>query len=89
MNPEYFEAIMLVCFGVAWPVSIYKLLKTKTSEGKSIPFVGIVLLGYFSGICFQWFGERDIVILLYFSNTLMVAVDLFLTIKYKKRKETV
>ncbi len=84
MNSEIFEAIMLICFGIAWPVSINKLLKTKKAKGKSIPFVAIVLVGYLAGICFQWFGDRDIVICLYIINTLMVAFDLIWTIKYSK-----
>jgi hypothetical protein len=84
MDPKIFEAVMLVCFGFAWPFSIYKLLKTKKAEGKSLPFIAIVLLGYLAGICFQWFGERDMVIFLYVSNTLLVAFDLVLTIKYRE-----
>ena len=84
MNPDYFEAIMLICFGVAWPFSIFRMLKTKRSFGKSEPFIGIVLIGYISGILFQWFGDRDIVIYLYVLNTLLVSVDFFLTIKYRK-----
>ncbi len=84
MNPNYFEAIMIICFGVAWPVSIWKLLKTKKSHDKSIPFVAIVLVGYFSGICFHWFGTKSIIIWLYAFNALMVALDLALTMKYKK-----
>jgi hypothetical protein len=32
-----FEIAMLVCFGAAWPVSIYKSLKTRAVAGKSLP----------------------------------------------------
>jgi hypothetical protein len=32
MNPDIFEALMLICFGAAWPFSIYKMLKTKKSR---------------------------------------------------------
>ena len=37
MDLEIFEAIMLICFGIAWPFSIYKLIETKKAKGKSIP----------------------------------------------------
>ena len=84
MNPDYFEAIMLICFGVAWPFSISRMLKTKRSFGKSEPFISIVLIGYIAGLLYQWFGDRDFVIYLYVLNTLLVSVDLFLTIKYRK-----
>ena len=84
MNPSIFEAIMLICFGSAWPFSIAKMLKTKQAEGKSLFFLSILLVGYFSGILFQVTGERNIVILLYILNFLLVAVDLTLTLRYRK-----
>ena len=45
-----FEIIMLVCFGVSWPVSIVKAVRTKTVAGKSPLFMAIVMVGYASGI---------------------------------------
>jgi hypothetical protein len=84
MNPDIFEVIMLVCFGAAWPFSIYKMLRTKKSQGKSIHFLVIILVGYTAGIFFEYFGERNAVILLYLLNSFMVALDLGLTIKYGK-----
>ena len=41
-----FELGMLFCFGVCWPISIYKSLKTKRTEGKSLLFMVVVWLGY-------------------------------------------
>ena len=84
MNPAIFEALMLVCFGAAWPFSIYKMLKTKRSHGKSLPFLAVLLAGYFFGILFQLTGERNAVIYLYLLNAVLVSFDLFLTIKYSK-----
>jgi len=85
MNPDIFEALMLICFGAAWPFSIYKMLKTKESHGKSIHFLVVVLIGYVFGILFECFGQRNIVILLYILNTAMISIDLWLTIKYRDR----
>lgn len=84
MNPDIFEVIMLVCFGIAWPFSIYKMLRTKKSKGKSIHFLLVILIGYTAGIFFEYFGERNAVIFLYSLNTFMVFIDLMLTIKYRK-----
>lgn len=83
MIADIFEVIMLVCFGIAWPFSIYRMLKTKKSNGKSIHFLVVILLGYIAGILFVFFGKRNSVIILYIINALMVSFDLFLTIKYK------
>ena len=83
MNPDIFEIIMLVCFGAAWPFSIYKMLKTKRSEGKSLQFLAVILVGYIAGTFFEYFGERNAVIFLYLLNTGMVSLDLGLTLKYR------
>ena len=83
MNPDIFEGIMLVCFGCAWPLSIYKTWKTKTSRGKSLFFLTVILIGYISGILFEIFGDLNFVIYLYLINILMVIADLVLSIKYR------
>jgi len=83
MNPDIFESIMLVCFGCAWPLSIYKTWKTKTSRGKSLFFLTVILIGYISGILFEIFGDLNFVIYLYLINILMVVADLVLSIKYR------
>lgn len=83
MNPDIFEALMLICFGAAWPMSIAKMLKTKQSAGKSIIFLVVLFLGYIFGIFFELDGERNAVIILYILNALMVVTDLTLTLKYR------
>jgi hypothetical protein len=85
MEPYIFETIMLVCFGAGWPFSIYAMLKTRQSRGKSIPFLIIILTGYVSGICYQYFGERNDVIFLYILNTALVSIDLALTLKFRDK----
>ena len=45
-----FEIGMLICFGVSWPVSIAKSLRTKNVSGKSPLFLFIIDLGYVFGI---------------------------------------
>ena len=85
MNPDIFEIIMLICFGASWPFSIYKMLKTKSSHGKSIQFVVLILLGYTAGLLFEYFGERNTVIYLYMFNMAMISTDLALTIKYRAK----
>jgi len=83
VNPAIFEAGMLICWGAAWPFSIYKMLRTKKSHGKSIPFLVVILLGYVLGMFFQYFGDRNAVMFLYISNSLLIIIDIMLTIKYR------
>jgi hypothetical protein len=73
-----FEAVMLICFGVAWPVSIYKSWKSRTCAGKSVVFLYIVVVGYTAGITHKILYSPDWVIALYILNGLMVIIDILL-----------
>jgi hypothetical protein len=77
-----FEALMLICFGVSWPVSIAKSLRTRVVAGKSPAFMAIVCLGYVSGTLHKLLYSFDWVMALYVANMLMVAFDLFLYFRY-------
>ncbi len=73
-----FEVIMLLCFGAAWPVSIYKSYTSRTTAGKSVTFLIIVLIGYIAGISHKIFYNHDYVIWLYVINAIMVFIDILL-----------
>ena len=81
---DIFEIGMLVCFGFAWPTSIYKSIKSKSNEGKSIVFLYVVILGYLFGISHKIARDLDFVIILYGINALMVFTDLMFYYKNKK-----
>lgn len=76
-----FEIIMLLCFGAAWPVSIYKSYTSRTTAGKSVIFLIIVLIGYIAGILHKVFNSFDFVIWLYVMNAAMVSVDILLYVR--------
>lgn len=44
------EAVMIVCFGLSWPINIAKLLKARTAKGTSVLFYYFIDLGYIAGI---------------------------------------
>lgn len=79
-----FEIGMLLCFGAAWPFSIYKTLKLRDVRGKSVIFLLIVLLGYVFGTLHKVFYNYDRVVYLYAFNGLMVITDIGLYLKFKK-----
>ena len=78
-----FEALMLICFGVAWPFSIWRIWKTKAARGKSMWFLCIVLTGYVSGVIHKVLNSLDYVIILYVMNSLLVSVDIALSWRYR------
>jgi len=79
-----FEAIMLLCFGAAWPFSIYKSYKSRSIKGKSFFFLIIVLTGYISGILHKIFYNYDNVIYLYILNMFMVGIDIILYFRNRR-----
>jgi len=79
-----FEIVMLVCFGAAWPFSLYWSYRSRTNAGKSLFFLGVVFLGYISGIMHKIFFSPDPVIFLYILNGIMVAADICLYFRNRK-----
>ena len=79
-----FEIGMLVCFGFAWPIAIYKSIKSKSIEGKSLLFIYVVMTGYVFGIIHKFVFSLDFVVILYIINLLMVFTDLLLYYRNKK-----
>ena len=50
-----FEAGMLLCFGFAWPISLVKAYRSRSTGGKSWLFSAVVILGYIFGITHKIF----------------------------------
>jgi hypothetical protein len=83
---SYLEAGMLICFGISWPISIAKSLRTRIVEGKSPLFMSILSLGYIFGILHKTQHSLDWVIALYAFNLVMVLTDLALYYTLRTRK---
>ena len=81
------EAVMMVCFGVSWPLSIYRTYRVKNPVGKSIAFLWLIIIGYLAGILNKIFGRLDWVVWLYALNAAMVATDLILVYYYRARRK--
>lgn len=82
---ELFETLMLICFGLSWPISVAKSYRSRTAKGKSILFQYAILLGYICGICGKFISHNvNYVLILYFINLIMVSIDTFLY--YRNRR---
>lgn len=76
---QIFEALMILSFGAAWPISILKSIKSKTTKGKSIIFLYVVFFGYIFGIISKFTaGKLNYVLIFYFINISMVMIDLII-----------
>ena len=91
--PDILEACMILCFGISWPLSIIKSLKTRTAKGKSISFAYFIWTGYIFGLTRKFLqyaitADRDWVFymgwIFYVINLLTVSIDIALY--YRNRR---
>lgn len=75
---EILETVMLICFGISWPVSVYKNLKAKTAKSMSLGFIILIITGYLAGIAAKFYnGRLNYVLVVYIINLVMVSINLF------------
>ena len=83
-NAQFFEVLMLICFGLSWPFNIMKSWRSRTARGKSVLFEVMILTGYGCGVAGKIIGDNiSYVLLVYALDILMVSVDLILTLRNK------
>lgn len=74
---EVFELIMLVCFGLSWPISVWKSIQSRSTKGKSVFFIIAIIVGYISGIVGKIVGGQiNYVLIAYCFNLIIVSIDL-------------
>jgi len=82
---QFFEALMVVSFGISWPVSIAKSIRSRTVKGKSMVFILFILTGYAFGIISKIVsGTITYVFIFYVLNFIMVAIDVCLYLRNRK-----
>ena len=77
---EILEILMIVSFGLSWPLNVIKSFKARTTKGKSLFFLILIFVGYICGIAakltaptYKWY-----VLFFYILNLVMVGTDLIL-----------
>lgn len=83
---EILEIIMIVAFGVSWPMNVIKSYRAGSNKGKSLPFLCLIFFGYIAGIASKFtnaeymanFSHKWYVLIFYILNLLMVSMDLCL-----------
>lgn len=82
MIDNLFEMCMLICFAAAWPFSIYRGIKSKSSKGKSVLFSAIILLGYICGITNKIVMDQvNYVVFFYGLGFTLVFIDLMVVFR--------
>lgn len=82
---QVFELIMVICFGVSWPISLYKSARARSARGKSLLFELFIFAGYACGIAGKLIaGSINYVFPFYVLNILMVTADIVLTARNQR-----
>ena len=71
-----FESVMLVCFGLSWPLNVIKAYKAGTTKGTSLPFILLIITGYIAGITAKLIsGQINYVLVVYLLNLAIVSMN--------------
>ena len=71
-----FESIMLICFGLSWPLNVIKAYKAGTAKGTSLPFILLIITGYVAGITAKVItGQMNYVLIVYLLNLAIVSMN--------------
>lgn len=93
---EILETIMIVSFGLSWPLNVIKSYKARTTKGKSLAFLCLIFFGYIAGITSKFInpaymaeiGTKWYVVFFYILNFIMVGADLLMYVRnYKLDKQ--
>jgi hypothetical protein len=80
------ESGMLIAFGLAWPANIRNSLKIKSSRGRSLQFLIIIIIGYLFGLGAKLAADKlNYVFFFYLINLIMVTTDLGLYFYYRRQ----
>ena len=87
---NFLEAFMLICFGLSWPLSLYKNIKAKTAKSMSLQFTLLIITGYISGIIAKIVNNNfNYVLVIYFLNLIIVSANIvvyFINLRYDKKQ---
>ncbi len=47
---EMLETIMLICFGISWPINLVKNYRLRSAKSTSLTFLLLIWFGYVAGV---------------------------------------
>ena len=67
------ETIMIVSFGISWPMNLIRSYRSRSTKGKSILFNYFILFGYICGVISKILSHTfNLAFYFYFPNIIMV-----------------
>lgn len=88
---NFLEAAMLMCFGLSWPLSLYKNIKARSAKNMSLQFTLLIITGYIAGITAKIISHNvNYVLIIYLLNLVIVSANIivyFINKKYDRQNE--
>ena len=87
---DLLEAVMIICFGISWPLNIVKAWKARTAKGTSVLFYLFIFMGYIAGIACkivlaaQGKYTYNYVFFFYILNLLMVGTGILIYLRNRE-----
>lgn len=82
---EILESVMLICFGLSWPINVLKNYRARTAKNMSLRFTLLIVLGYIAGITAKIISGRiNYVLVVYVINLAIVTLNIPLYFRNKK-----
>ena len=76
------ETLMLVCFGLSWPLNVIKAYRARTARGMSLPFILLIITGYIAGITAKIVSNQiNFVLIVYLINLAIVSLNIVVYIR--------
>ena len=74
---DLLEALTIFCFGLSWPINVYKNIRARTAKSMSLGFILLIIVGYIAGITAKiLMGRINYVLAVYVLNLAIVTVNL-------------
>lgn len=90
---EVLETIMIICFGLSWPMNLIKNIKAGTAKSMSLKFIILIIIGYIAGIAAKLISHKiNYVLGVYILNIVIVSMNLvvyFINTKKDKKAEKI
>ena len=87
--PEILETLMLICFGMSWPMNVYRNYKARTARGMRLLFILLIISGYVAGIGAKILtGNFTYVLAVYVLNLLFVSINLLVYVRNRRLDHT-
>ena len=89
--PEILEFLMILSFGISWPLKVYRSYMSRTAKGNSVTFTIFIALGYVCGIISKIIlisqgkiEPYNLAFIMYWPNIIFVTADIILYFRNRR-----